>query len=231
MEACREAASWNRLLRIAVNVSAGQFRRENLDVQVRKALRSGLSLARLELEITEGVLIEDVSRAKKTMHSLKSVGILIALDDFGTRYSSLSYIEAFPLDRTLGQNERSLSIVRAVMGLAQGLGVPVLAEGIETKVQMSLLVQEGCDEMQGYLIASCGGKSVQAEGPISRLVGLIGEIAAGSTKLSSAFGIEGAGLRSRPASLVRELPAGQYRENQDSLQDVNIQRPIRLRAR
>ncbi|MGY4501548.1 EAL domain-containing protein (putative c-di-GMP-specific phosphodiesterase class I) [Bradyrhizobium sp. GM24.11] len=151
MEACREAASWNRLLRIAVNVSAAQFRRENLDAQVRKALRSGLSLARLELEITEGVLIEDVSRAKKTMQSLKSLGILIALDDFGTRYSSLSYIEAFPLDRikiyrafvaSLGQNERSLAIVRAVIGLAQGLGVPVLAEGIETKVQMSLLVQE-----------------------------------------------------------------------------------------
>ncbi|MFB6421310.1 MULTISPECIES: EAL domain-containing protein [Bradyrhizobium] len=162
MEACREAASWDQPLRIAVNVSATQFRREDLDAQVRRALRdSGLSAGRLELEITEGVLIEDVARARTTMQSLKALGILIALDDFGTGYSSLSYLEAFPLDRikvdrsfvaSLGQSERSLAIVRAVIGLAYGLGVPVLAEGIETDAQMSLLVQEGCDEMQGYLI-------------------------------------------------------------------------------
>lgn len=162
MEACREAASWDQPLRVAVNVSAAQFRRENLDGQVRRALRdSGLAAARLELEITEGVLIEDMPRAKRTMQSLKALGLLIALDDFGTGYSSLSYLEAFPLDRikidrsfvaSLGQSERSLAIVRAVIGLAHGLGVPVLAEGIETDTQMSLLIQEGCDEMQGYLI-------------------------------------------------------------------------------
>ncbi|WP_128923862.1 EAL domain-containing protein [Bradyrhizobium guangxiense] len=162
MEACREAASWDQPLRVAVNVSAAQFRRENLDGQVRRALRdSGLAATRLELEITEGVLIEDLPRAKRTMQSLKALGILIALDDFGTGYSSLSYLEAFPLDRikidrsfvaSLGQSERSLAIVRAVIGLAHGLGVPVLAEGIETDTQMSLLIQEGCDEMQGYLI-------------------------------------------------------------------------------
>ncbi|WP_049819983.1 EAL domain-containing protein [Bradyrhizobium japonicum] len=162
MEACREAASWDQPLRVAVNVSAAQFRRENLDRQVRRSLRdSGLPAARLELEITEGVLIEDMQRAKRTMQSLKALGILIALDDFGTGYSSLSYLEAFPLDRikidrsfvaSLGQSDRSLAIVRAVIGLAHGLGVPVLAEGIETEEQMSLLMQEGCDEMQGYLI-------------------------------------------------------------------------------
>ncbi|MCK1452991.1 EAL domain-containing protein [Bradyrhizobium sp. 35] len=171
MEACREAASSDGPFRIAVNVSAAQFRRENLDAQVRKALReSGLAPARLELEITEGVLIEDVSRAKKTMQSLKSLGILIALDDFGTGYSSLSYVEAFPLDRikidrsfvaSLGQSERSLAIVRAIIGLAHGLGVPVLAEGIETKVQMALLVKEGCDEMQGYLIGRPQGLAAE----------------------------------------------------------------------
>ena len=162
MEACREAASWDQPLRVAVNVSAAQLRRENLDRQVRRSLRdSGLPAARLELEITEGVLIEDMPRAKRTMQSLKALGILIALDDFGTGYSSLSYLEAFPLDRikidrsfvaSLGQSDRSLAIVRAVIGLAHGLGVPVLAEGIETEEQMSLLMQEGCDEMQGYLI-------------------------------------------------------------------------------
>ncbi|SFQ28313.1 PAS domain S-box-containing protein/diguanylate cyclase (GGDEF) domain-containing protein [Bradyrhizobium sp. Ghvi] len=162
MEACREAASWDQPVRVAVNVSAAQFRRDNLDVQVRKALQqSGLAASRLELEITEGVFIEDILRAKKAMQALKNLGIRIALDDFGTGYSSLSYIEAFPLDRikidrsfvaSLGQSERSLAVVRAVIGLAHGLGVPVLAEGIETDAQMSLLRQEGCDEMQGYLI-------------------------------------------------------------------------------
>ena len=162
MEACREAASWPQPLRVAVNVSAAQFRRENLDAHVRQALReSGLPASRLELEITEGVLIEDIARAKKTMQSLKALGVQIALDDFGTGYSSLSYLEAFPLDRikidrsfvmALGQSDRSLAIVRAVIGLAHGLGVPVLAEGIETEAQMSLLIEEGCDEMQGYLI-------------------------------------------------------------------------------
>ena len=97
MEACREAASWTEPLRIAVNVSAAQFRRENLDAHVRKALReSGLAASRLELEITEGVLIEDIARAKKTMQSLKALGIQIALDDFGTGYSSLTFLEAFP---------------------------------------------------------------------------------------------------------------------------------------
>lgn len=119
------------------------------------------SSSRLELEITEGVLIEDIARAKKTMHSLRSLGILIALDDFGTGYSSLSYIEAFPLDKikidrafvaSLADSKRSLAIIRAVIGLAHGLGVPVLAEGVETEVQMSLLQHEGCDEMQGYLL-------------------------------------------------------------------------------
>ena len=175
MEACKEAASWRSPLRIAVNVSAAQFRRENLDVQVRKALReSGLNSSRLELEITEGVLIDDISRARDTMQALKRLGILIALDDFGTGYSSLSYLEAFPFDRlkidrsfiaSLGQSERSLAIVRAVIGLAHGLGVPVLAEGIETQAQMSLLLQEGCDEMQGYLI----GRPASLEGSRVRL--------------------------------------------------------------
>ncbi|WFU75484.1 EAL domain-containing protein [Bradyrhizobium sp. CB2312] len=166
MEACKEAASWDQPLRVAVNVSAAQFRRDNLDVQVRKALReSGLPPSRLELEITESVFIDDIARAGKAIQALKNLGISIALDDFGTGYSSLSYIEAFPLDRIkidrsfvarLGQSARSLAIVRAVIGLAHGLGVPVLAEGIETEAQMSLLLQQRCDEMQGYLIGRPG---------------------------------------------------------------------------
>lgn len=162
MEACRAAASWDAPLRIAVNVSAAQFRREDLERQVLRALsESGLPPSRLELELTEGVLIEDVGRATETLNALKSLGVLIALDDFGTGYSSLSYLHAFPLDRikidrsfiaTLGSRERSLGIVRAVIGLAHGLGIPVLAEGVETAEQLSILSREGCDEMQGFLI-------------------------------------------------------------------------------
>jgi EAL domain-containing protein (putative c-di-GMP-specific phosphodiesterase class I) len=161
-EACRQASSWDQSLRVAVNVSAAQFRRENLEHQVRSVLRdSGLPPSRLELEITEGVLIEDISRASQTLKSLKSLGVMIALDDFGTGYSSLSYLQAFPLDRikidrsfiaSLGSSARSLAIVRAVIGLAHGFNVPVLAEGVETNEQLAILMRERCDDVQGYLI-------------------------------------------------------------------------------
>jgi diguanylate cyclase (GGDEF)-like protein/PAS domain S-box-containing protein len=161
-EACREAASWQQPLQVAVNVSAIQFRRGNLQQLVNSVLReSGISPARLELEITEGVLIENVARAALMLKGLKGLGISIALDDFGTGYSSLSYLQSFPLDRikidrsfiaSLGRTDRALAIVRAVIGLAHGLGLPVLAEGVETNEQLAALVAEGCDEMQGYLI-------------------------------------------------------------------------------
>jgi predicted signal transduction protein with EAL and GGDEF domain len=162
-EACREAVSWeNDSLQVAVNVSAIQFRRGDLQDLVRTVLHeSGISPARLELEITEGVLIENVARAASMLKALKMLGISIALDDFGTGYSSLSYLQTFPLDRikidrsfitSLGRTDRSLAIVRAVIGLAHGLGLPVIAEGVETNEQLATLVHEGCDEMQGYLI-------------------------------------------------------------------------------
>jgi diguanylate cyclase (GGDEF)-like protein/PAS domain S-box-containing protein len=160
--ACREAASWHPSLQVAVNVSAIQFRRGNLQQVVRTILQeTGLSPDRLELEITEGVLIENVSRAAAMLNGLKTLGVRIALDDFGTGYSSLSYLQSFPLDRIkidrtfvecLGRTDRSLAIVRAVIGLAHGLGLPVLAEGVETADQLATLVAEGCDEMQGFLI-------------------------------------------------------------------------------
>jgi diguanylate cyclase (GGDEF)-like protein/PAS domain S-box-containing protein len=141
-EACREAASWGRELQIAVNVSAVQFRRDNLEALVGRVLQeTAIAPARLELEITEGVLIENVTRTSAILDQLKSLGVRIALDDFGTGYSSLSYLEALPLDRVkidrsfvsaLGRTERSHAIVRAVIGLAHGLDLPVLAEGVET---------------------------------------------------------------------------------------------------
>jgi len=161
-EACREAASWDRELQIAVNVSAVQFRRDNLEALVGRVLQeTGVAATRLELEITEGVLIENVTHTSAILNQLKSLGVRIALDDFGTGYSSLSYLEALPLDRVkidrsfvsaLGRTERSLAIVRAVIGLAHGLDLPVLAEGVETSEQLAALVKEGCDEMQGFLI-------------------------------------------------------------------------------
>ena len=161
-EACREAATWSEPLQVAVNVSAVQFRRGNLQQMVDTVLReSGLAPGQLELEITEGVLIENVARAALMLKALKTLGVRIALDDFGTGYSSLSYLQSFPLDRikidrsfiaSLGRTDRSLAIVRAVIGLAHGLGLPALAEGVETTEQLETLVAEGCDEMQGYLI-------------------------------------------------------------------------------
>jgi len=106
-------------------------------------------------------LIENVARATQVLNGLKKLGVRIALDDFGTGYSSLSYLQSFPLDRikidrsfvaSLGRTGRSLAIVRAVIGLAHGLGLPALAEGVETNDQLEILIEEGCDEMQGFLI-------------------------------------------------------------------------------
>ncbi len=161
-EATREAATWPVPLRIAVNVSAIQFRRGQLQQTVHALLlESGLAPERLELEITEGVLIENVSRAAAILRNLKALGIRIALDDFGTGYSSLAYLQSFPLDRIkidrsfvakLERNGGSAAIVRSVIGLARGLGLPVLAEGVETEPQRQILAREGCDEIQGYLI-------------------------------------------------------------------------------
>jgi diguanylate cyclase (GGDEF)-like protein len=161
-EACREAASWPKPLQIAVNLSPVQFRGGDLPRLVHAVLlETGLPPSRLELEITEGVLIDDFSRAVGTLRRLKALGVRIAMDDFGTGYSSLSYLQSFPFDKikidksfisNLGCNAQSVTIVRAVIGLARGLELPVLAEGVETKEQLAFLANESCDEIQGYLI-------------------------------------------------------------------------------
>ena len=160
-EACREAASWPQPLTIAVNISPIQFRQGDLPRLVLSVLlETGLAPARLELEITESVLIDDFSRAVSILTRLKSLGVRIALDDFGTGYSSLSYLHSFSFDKIkidrifigdLEHSRQSMAIVRAVMGLGHSLGVPILAEGVETDAQYASLVQEGCDEVQGYL--------------------------------------------------------------------------------
>ena len=160
-EACREAASWAEPLVIAVNVSPIQFHHGDLPGLVHAILlETGLAPARLELEITEGVLINDFSRAVSILRRLKALGVQIALDDFGTGYSSLSYLHAFAFDKIkidrafisdLEHNHHSMAIVRAVIGLGHSLEIPILAEGVETEYQHGFLVTAGCDQIQGYL--------------------------------------------------------------------------------
>ena len=161
-EACREAQSWREPLRIAVNLSPVQFRQDDLPERVDAILfETGLAGARLELEITEGVLVDDVGRATSVLRRLKSLEVGIAIDDFGTGYSSLSYLQSFPFDwlkvdrsfvSRLHCDAQSDSIVRAIIDLGHGLGLSVIAEGVETQAQFDFLAQEGCDELQGYFI-------------------------------------------------------------------------------
>ena len=160
--ACQEAASWPKPLQIAINLSPVQFRHGDLPGLVHTVLlETGLTPSRLELEITEGVLIGDFSRALSILRRLKSLGVRIAMDDFGTGYSSLSYLQSFPFDKikidqafisNLERNPQSATIIRAVIGLARGLELPVVAEGVETKDQLAFLSKESCDEVQGFLI-------------------------------------------------------------------------------
>ena len=160
--ACREAASWPRPLSIAINLSPMQFRHGDLPRLVHEILlETGLTPGRLELEITEGVLIDDFARAVSLLRRLKNLGVRIAMDDFGTGYSSLSYLQSFPFDKIkidqsfiskLSQHSQSEAIIRAVIGLGRGLDLPVIAEGVETEEQLAFLSKEGCNEMQGFLI-------------------------------------------------------------------------------
>jgi len=161
-EACRIAAGWDRPLTVAVNLSPVQFRHGDLPTLIQRILlETGLSPKRLELEITEGVLIGDFSRVVGMLRRIKAMGIKIAMDDFGTGYSSLSYLQSFPFDKIkidrsfvsgIGSNEQSTAIIRAVIGLCRGLDLPVIAEGVENEDQRSFLRQEHCGEIQGFLI-------------------------------------------------------------------------------
>lgn len=160
-EACREAAGWTRPLTIAVNVSALQLTSDGFVEFVRKTLDStGLAPERLEIEITETALIRDPNRALQTLQKLKGLDVNIAMDDFGTGYSSLSNLRAFPFDKikidrsfihAVHANPQAAAIVRAVLGLGRALGLPVIAEGVETSEELRFLGSEGCTEAQGYL--------------------------------------------------------------------------------
>ncbi len=175
-EACREAASWPKPLQIAVNLSPAQFVRGDVVGLVHSILlETGLSPGRLELEITEGVLIEDFERGLALLRRLKALGVRISMDDFGSGYSSLTYLQAFPFDKikidrafvmNLGRTPQSAAIVRAVIGLGQGLHVSIVAEGVETQEQLNFLADEGCGVVQGYFI----GKPA----PIAQYAALVG---------------------------------------------------------
>ncbi len=160
--ACREAATWPQPLTIAVNVSAVQLYNPDFVRELHQILlETGLSPRRLEIEITETALVRDLNRALTTLRQLKALGVRIAMDDFGTGYSSLSNLRPFPFDKikidksfikTINVNDEAAAIVRAVLGLGRGLGLPVLAEGVETDGELDFLSAESCDEIQGWLI-------------------------------------------------------------------------------
>jgi diguanylate cyclase (GGDEF)-like protein len=161
--ACQEATSWPDDIHVAVNLSPVQFIKSGLVGAVQTALAaSGLRPHRLELEITETVLLRDTAETLAALHRLRSIGISVALDDFGTGYSSLNYLRSFPFSkikidqsfvRDLIKNKESMSIVRAVIGLGQSLGIKTTAEGVETVGQLNRLRDEGCTEIQGYYLS------------------------------------------------------------------------------
>jgi diguanylate cyclase (GGDEF)-like protein len=161
-EACREAATWVNPLSIAINLSPVNFQRGDVPGMLAAVLaETGLCPKRVEIEITEGVLIDDFAGAIAILHAVKELGVRVAMDDFGTGYSSLSYLQAFPFDKikidqtfvaNLEDNPQSAAIVHAIIGLGRSLKLPVIAEGVETVAQMSFLASEGCAEIQGFLI-------------------------------------------------------------------------------
>jgi len=162
-QACAAAARWPGELRVAVNISAVQFRSAGLmQVIVGALANSGLDPTRLEIEITETVLLENKETTLDVLHQLRALGVRIAMDDFGTGYSSLTYLQCFPFDKIkidrsfvkdIAENTGSLNIVRAVAALANGMGMTATAEGVETREQLDRITSEGCTEMQGFLFS------------------------------------------------------------------------------
>ncbi|WP_438765685.1 sensor domain-containing protein [Kushneria sp. TE3] len=166
VEACREASRWPDDQRISVNLSPAQFKRQALVDEVAHALAiTGITPSRLELEITESILLDASQHNIEILHQLKQLGVRIVLDDFGTGYSSLHYLRSFPFDRLkidqsfireMCDSREALAIVRAVTGMGKSLEMEVTAEGVERPEQMALLQQEGCSHLQGFLLGRPG---------------------------------------------------------------------------
>jgi len=193
--ACMDAALWPDEVSVAVNLSPLQFRTGNLLAVVMDALRqSGLPAKRLELEITETLLLEKSSQVLATLHALRALGVRISMDDFGTGYSSLSYLRSFPFDkikidqsfvRDLGANRDAQAIVRSIISLGVGLGVTITAEGVETESELSCLRAEGCHEGQGFLFSRAR--------PNAEIIGLL-KAQRGADFMGTADGVEQAVL-------------------------------------
>jgi EAL domain-containing protein (putative c-di-GMP-specific phosphodiesterase class I) len=162
-EACEAAAHWPSQARVAVNLSPVQFKNKRLFETVHGILAAtGLPPTRLELEITESLMLNDNEQTLQTLHRLRAIGIRISMDDFGTGYSSLSYLRAFPFDkikidrsfmRDLESRGDSLAIIKAVIGLGHSLGMSTTAEGVETEEQLKAVREQGCNEVQGFLFS------------------------------------------------------------------------------
>jgi diguanylate cyclase (GGDEF)-like protein len=173
-QACAAAATWNPPYPVSVNVSAVQFMHADLTQLVAEVLsKTGLPGARLQVELTESAIFADRARALHTLRRLKALGVSVALDDFGTGYSSLDTLRSFPFDRIkldqsfvsdAGPSHQDRAIIRAVLALGKSLDIPVLAEGIETESQLTLLTEEGCDEAQGFLLGR--------PAPLDKIVGI-----------------------------------------------------------
>jgi len=163
-EACQEATRWPADISVAVNISVAQFKTQNIVQVVTRALAdSGLAPNRLELEITESVLLLNSVATLAALHELREMSVRISIDDFGTGYSSLSYLRSFPFDKIkidksfvhdLISNDESMAIVRAVTGLGNSLGMTTTGEGVETQEELGYLKSEGCTEAQGYLFSN-----------------------------------------------------------------------------
>ncbi len=166
-QACRQAREWQRQglveLRVSVNLSVHQLRQGNLIGLVRQVLdETGLPSHLLELELTESHLLDNVENVITTFQQLRDLGVKLAIDDFGTGYSSLSYLKRFPVDyvkidqtfvRDLAAGGEDAAITRAIIAMAHGLELKVVAEGVETQAQMDFLKAQHCDEIQGFLIS------------------------------------------------------------------------------
>jgi EAL domain-containing protein (putative c-di-GMP-specific phosphodiesterase class I) len=162
-QACAQVAAWRVPIKVAINVSPLQFKQPGLVATITSALAaSGLQPNRLQIEITESVLLKDSEENIAVLCQLHQLGVRIALDDFGTGYSSLNYLNRFPLDKikidqsfikNMITKDDTLKIVRAIVALARSLGMTTTAEGVETKEQLDAVRFEGCDEVQGYFIS------------------------------------------------------------------------------
>ena len=163
----KQARSWSDAglgeLRLALNLSGRQFREQNLVQTIRNTLeRSGVDPKRVELEVTESIMMEGGDSTLKTLNELKDMGLRLSIADFGTGYSSLSYLKDFPVDslkidrsfvREIPHHERDAALMTAIIAMAHSLKLNVIAEGVETDAQLAFLLERGCDEMQGFLFS------------------------------------------------------------------------------